>query len=192
MTEAPITTTLKAPGANSPWLVLRSENTVQQAAQLQEIRANGIFALLAEANEAFAAHFTVGGILGAKPLDAPQDTGAFAPQQVTAPAAPSQQELFAQFMAAQNPAGLPTAQPLPSGPTAPVTAAQYGGGGGTPGAPLVGGMPAKLVEGTSAKGKWQAWADPRPKDQTDHMQKTDDVNHPGINAGTHKLWKFIR
>jgi hypothetical protein len=93
-------------------------------------------------------------------------------------------------MAAQNTQGLPTAQPLPSGPTAPVTAAQYGGG--TPGAPLVAGMPAKLVEGTSAKGKWQAWADPRPKDQTDHMQKTDDVHHPGIIAGTHKLWKFIR
>ena len=31
-----------------------------------------------------------------------------------------------------------------------------------------------------------------PKDATEHMQKTDDVNHPGLNAGTHKLWKFIR
>lgn len=189
MTEAPITTTLKAPGANSPWLVLRSENTVQQAAQLQEIRANGIFALLAEANEAFAAHFTVGAVLGAKPLDAPQDTGAFTPPAPAA--APSQQELFAQFMAAQNTAGLPTAAPQ-AAPTAPATAAQYGGGGGTPGAPMVAGMPAKLVTGTSAKGQWQAWADPRPKDATDHMQKTDDVNHPGLVSGTHKLWKFIR
>jgi hypothetical protein len=187
LTEAPITTTLKAPGANSPWLVLRSENTVQQAAQLQEIRANGIFALLAEANEAFAAHFTVGGILGAKPLDAPRDTGAFAP-----PAAPTEQELFAQFMAAQQTQGLPTAAPA-AAPTAPATAAQYGGGGGgTPGAPLVAGMPAKLVSGTSAKGAWQAWADPRPKEMTDHMQKTDDVNHPGLTSGTHKLWKFLR
>ncbi|HEX9225551.1 MAG TPA: hypothetical protein VF885_02705 [Arthrobacter sp.] len=181
MTEAPITTTLKAPGANSPWLVLRSENTVQQAAQLQEIRANGIFALLAEANEAFAAHFTVGSVLGAKPVDAPQNTGAFAPP---APAAKTEQELFAEFMAAKS---VPPAQQMqtyqpPAQPAA----------GGTPGAPMVAGMPAKMVSGTSAKGTWQAWADPRPKEQTDHMTKTDDVNHPGLNGGTHKLWKFIR
>ena len=193
--EAPITTTLKAPGANAPWMVIRSENTPQLNAQLSEIQANGIFAVLASANEAFAAHFTVGSILGAKPVSAPVDTGAFAPPAPAAPAAaPTQQELFAQFMAAQETGGLPTAQPLPSGPTAPVTAAQYGGGGAdaTPGAPIVAGMPAKLVSGSSARGPWQAWADPRPKEATDHMQKTDDVNHPGLNAGSHKLWKFIR
>jgi hypothetical protein len=186
MTEAPLTVTLKAPGANSPWLVLRSENTVQQAAQLKEIRANGIFALLAEANEAFAAHFTVGSVLGATPLNAPQDTGAFATAApAPAPAAePTQQELFAQFMAAQS---VPPAQQMQTyqPPAQPAAA-------GTPGAPMVAGMPAKLVSGTSAKGTWQAWADPRPKDQTDHMTKTDDVNHPGLNGGTHKLWKFIR
>ena len=191
MTEAPITTTLKAPGANAPWMVIRSENTPQLNAQLSEIQANGIFATLAAANEAFAAHFTVGAILGAKPVNAPQDTGAFTPPAAE-PAAPTQQELFAQFMAAQNPAGLPTAQPLASGPTARATAAQYGGGGGTPGAPIVAGMPAKLVTGTSAKGQWQAWADPRPKEMTDHMTKTDDVNDPGLANGTKKLWKFIR
>ena len=190
MTEAPITTTLKAPGANAPWMVIRSENTAQLNAQLSEIQANGTFATLAAANEAFAAHFTVGAILGAKPLNAPQDTGAFAPPAAE-PAAKSQQELFAEFMAAQNTAGQPTAAPA-AAPTAPATAAQYGGGGGTPGAPMVAGMPAKLVSGTSAKGAWQAWADPRPKDMTDHMQKTDDVNHPGLTSGTHKLWKFIR
>jgi hypothetical protein len=190
MTEAPITTTLKAPGANAPWMVIRSENTPQLNAQLSEIQANGIFAILAAANEAFAAHFTVGGILGAKPLNAPQDTGAFAAPAPAAPAAPTQEELFAQFVAAQNTQGLPTAAPA-AAPTAPATAAQYGGGS-TPGAPIVAGMPAKLVSGSSAKGPWQAWADPRPKDATDHMQKTDDVNHPGLNAGSHKLWKFIR
>ena len=194
MTEAPITTTLKAPGANAPWIVIRSENTVQPSQQLAEIQANTTFADLARANEAFAAHYTTGAILGARGVDAPQDTGAFAPPapEPTPAAAPTQQELFAQFMAAQNTNGLPTAQPLASGPTAPATAAQYGGGGGTPGAPMVAGMPAKLVSGTSAKGAWQAWADPRPKDMTDHMQKTDDVNHPGLTSGTHKLWKFIR
>lgn len=188
MTDAPITTTLKAPGANAPWMVIRSENTVQLKQQLMEIQGNGTFAELANANESFAAHFTVGAILGAKPISAPVDTGAFAPPAPPAP--PTQEELFAQFLAAQNPAGLPTAAPA-AAPTAPATAAQYGGGG-TPGAPMVAGMPAKLVSGSSAKGPWQAWADPRPKDATDHMTKTDDANHPGLIAGTHKLWKFIR
>lgn len=171
MTEAPITTTLKAPGANSPWVVIRSENTVQLNAQLAEIQANGIFATLANTNEAFAAHFTVGSVLGAKPLNAPQDTGAFAPpapveQQYQAPAPQYQQAYSA---------------PAPAAPA-----------GATPGAPIVAGMPAKLVSGSSARGAWQAWADPRPKEATDHMQKTDDVNHPGLAGGTHKLWKFIR
>ncbi|HSU47474.1 MAG TPA: hypothetical protein VLJ40_11215 [Arthrobacter sp.] len=198
-TEAPLTTTIKASGPSAPWVVIRSENTVQLSQQLAELQANTTFADLARANEAFQAHFSVGSILGARGVDAPKDTGAFAPQQISAPAAePTQQELFAQFMAAQNPAGLPTAQPLASGPTAPNAYPPAGNtyqqpaSPGTPGAPLVAGMAAKLVEGTSAKGKWQAWADPRPKDLTDHMQKTDDVNHPGLLSGTHKLWKFIR
>lgn len=190
--EAPITTTLKAPGANAPWVVIRSDNTAQLNSQLSEIQANGIFAVLASANEAFAAHFTVGSILGAKPVNAPVDTGAFTPPAPAAPAPPTQQELFAQFMAAQEAGGMQQAAPA-AAPTAPATAAQYGGGAAaTPGAPIVAGMPAKLVSGSSAKGPWQAWADPRPKEATDHMQKTDDVNHPGLNAGSHKLWKFIR
>lgn len=186
LTEAPITTTLKAPGANSPWVVIRSENTVQLNAQLSEIQANGIFAVLASANEAFAAHFTVGGILGAKPLNAPQDTGAFAPP-APEPAAPAVDPAVAALQAQL--AALQGAQPAAAAPAAytPAPAA-----GSTPGAPMVAGMPAKLVSGSSARGPWQAWADPRPKEATDHMQKTDDVNHPGLNGGTHKLWKFIR
>jgi hypothetical protein len=169
MTEAPLTTTIKAPGANAPWIVIRSENTAQLAAQLSEIQANGTFATLANANEAFAGHFTVGSVLGAKPIDAPQDTGAFAqPAPVAQEPAPAYQQAYS--------APAPAAAPA----------------GATPGAPIVAGMPAKLVSGSSARGPWQAWADPRPKEATDHMQKTDDVNHPGLNAGTHKLWKFIR
>lgn len=197
MTEAPLTTTLKAPGAGTPWVVLRSENTVQLGQQLAELQANTTFADLARAHEAFGAHFTVGAVLGARGLDAPKDTGAFAPQQVSAPAAPTQQEQFAAFMAAQNPAGLPTAQPLASGPTAPnayppAPPASAYDTSATPGAPMVAGMPAKLVEGTSARGAWQAWADPRPKAATDHMTKTEDVNDPGLLNGTKKLWKWIR
>lgn len=179
MTEAPITTTLKAPGANAPWIVLRSDDTAQLHQQLAEIQHNGTFAELARANEAFAAHYTTGAILGARPVDAPVSTGAFTP----APAAPAAPEDPMAALQAQL-AALQAAQATPA-PAAPA-------GGGTPGAPMVAGMPAKLVSGTSAKGTWQAWADPRPKDATDHMQKTDDINHPGLMSGTHKLWKFIR
>jgi len=187
MTEAPITTTLKAPGANSPWVVIRSENTAQLNAQLSEIQANGIFAVLAGANEAFAAHFTVGGILGAKPLNAPVDTGAFAPAPVEVPApaaavdagAAALQQQIAALQAQQANANFAATPPTPTN-------------GATPGAPIIAGMPAKLVSGSSARGPWQAWADPRPKEATDHMQKTDDVNHPGLNGGTHRLWRFIR
>jgi hypothetical protein len=186
--EAPLTTTIKAPGANAPWVVIRSNNTVELAQQLSELQANTTFADLARANEAFAAHFTVGAVLGARGLNAPQDTGAFtqpvaAPEpapQVDAGAAALQQQIAA-LQAQQAAAAAPPAQSY-----APPAA------GATPGAPMVAGMPAKLVSGSSARGAWQAWADPRPKEATEHMQKTDDVNHPGLNAGTHKLWKFIR
>jgi hypothetical protein len=173
--EAPLTTTLKAPGANAPWVVIRSQNTVQLAQQLAELQANTTFADLARANEAFTAHFTVGGILGARGVDAPQNTGAFAPAPEQAPEQQQYQAPAAQY-----------APPAPQQQYAPAPAAS------TPGAPMVAGMPAKLVSGSSARGPWQAWADPRPKEATDHMAKTDDVNHPGLNGGTHKLWKFIR
>lgn len=181
MTDAPITTTLKAPGANAPWVVIRSENTVQLRQQLAELQANGSFADLASANEAFAAHYTTGALLGAKPLNAPQDTGAFGQQPAAVPAQVPYDG------GNQYAAYIPPAPPQQqyAAPAAPYA-------GGTPGAPLVAGMPAKLVEGTSAKGKWQAWADPRPKEATDHMAKTDDISHPGLTQGTHKLWKFIR
>jgi len=183
LTEAPITTTLKAPGANAPWIVIRSENTVQLSQQLAEIQANATFADLARANEAFAAHYTTGAVLGARSVTPAQDTGAFTPPPAPAPE-PAAPAVDPQVAALQ--AQLAAAQAAAAAPAAPAPAA------GTPGAPIVAGMPAKLVSGSSARGPWQAWADPRPKDATDHMAKTDDVNHPGLNAGTHKLWKFIR
>jgi hypothetical protein len=181
MTEAPLTTTLKAPGANSPWVVIRSSNTAQLAQQLAELQNNTTFADLARANEAFTAHFTVGAVLGARGVNAPQDTGAFAPQPEPAAYAPAPEPAQYPAPAAQQQYAPPVQQyAAPPAASAP------------PGAPMVAGMPAKLISGASAKGPWQAWADPRPKEATEHMAKTDDVNHPGLNGGTHKLWKFIR
>ena len=125
-TEAPLTTTIKASGPSAPWVVIRSENTVQLSQQLAELQANTTFADLARANEAFQAHFSVGSILGARGVDAPKDTGAFTPQQPAAPepaAAPSQQELFAQFMAAQS---VPPAQQIQSYQAPPAAPAAGG------------------------------------------------------------------
>lgn len=60
---------------------------------------------------------------------------------------------------------------------------------------MVLGMPAKMVTGNSAKGPWRAWADPRPKEATQHISRdnrTDDPNHPGLAAGTHSFWAWVR
>jgi hypothetical protein len=157
-------------------VVIRSNSTSELAQQLAELQANTTFADLARANEAFTAHFNMGSILGARGVDAPQDTGAFTPEPE--PAAPAVDPNVAALQ--QQLAALQASQPASSA------------AGATPGAPMVAGMPAKLISGSSARGPWQAWADPRPKEATDHMAKTDDVNHPGLAAGTHKLWKFLR
>lgn len=181
---APLTTTIKLPGANAPWLVIRSENSAQLDAQLNELMSNGVGATIGRAQDMIEAQFNTGKGLGARPVEAPVDTGAFnqpvaqepvyaAPQ---APAAPYQQP---QQQYAQPAAPAPAYQaPAPQG--------------ATPGAPMVAGMPAKLVSGQKNGRQWQAWADPRPKEVTEHMQRTDDVNHPGLAQGTHSLWKFIR
>ena len=183
---APLTATLKLPGVNAPWLVLHSENSVQLDAQLNELMANGVGATLGRAQDMIEAQFNTGRGLGARSVDAPQDTGAF-----SQPAQPVQQY--------QEPAPQ-YAQPVQPQPQVvnnyqqpqqqyqqPAPQQQA-----TPGAPMVAGMPAKLVSGNKNGRQWQAWADPRPKEVTDGMQRTDDPFHPGLAQGTHSLWKFIR
>ena len=62
-----------------------------------------------------------------------------------------------------------------------------------PGAPLILGVPAKLLQGNSAKGPWKAWGDPRPKQVTDMAHiKTDDPNDPRLASGEAKFWAWIR
>lgn len=183
---APLTTTLKLPGANAPWVVIRSDNSAQADAQLNELMSNGFGATLGRAQEMLEAQFNTGKGLDARALNAPQDTGAFAapaPQYQEPAPAPQQ---YAQPVAQpqyqhQAPAPQQYQQPAPQ-------PAQ----GATPGAPMIAGMPAKLVSGNKNGRQWQAWADPRPKEVTQHMQRTDDPGHPGLVQGTHSFWKFIR
>ena len=86
--EAPLTTTIKLPGANAPWIVLRSENSVHLDSQLNELMQNGVGATLGRAADMIEAQFNTGKGLEARPVNAPVDTGAFAqpaaqPQPVT-------------------------------------------------------------------------------------------------------------
>lgn len=187
---APLTATIKLPGVNAPWLVLRSENSAQLDAQLNELMANGVGATLGRAQDMIEAQFNTGRGLGARAVDAPVDTGAFSqpapvqpqyqepiPTQTQAPQYQQQQPAQPQYQ--QAPPQQQYQQPAPQQ-------------NATPGAPMVAGMPAKLVSGNKNGRQWQAWADPRPKEVTEHMQRTDDPNHPGLAQGTHSLWKFIR
>lgn len=78
-------------------------------------------------------------------------------------------------------AAAPQPQGLPAGPAA------------TPGAPVILGMSARMVSGSNSRGPWHAWGDPRPQSVTEPIsQETDDPNHPGLAAGTHKYWTWIR
>ena len=184
---APLTTTIKLPGANAPWIVIRSDNSAQADAQLNELMANGFGATLARAQEMIEAQYNAGKGLEARAINAPVDTGAFAqpapqaqPQyQAPQPQAQPQQYQQPQQQYQQAPAQQQYQQPAPQQQA-------------TPGAPMIAGMPAKLVSGTKNGRQWNAWADPRPKDVTEGMQRTDDPFHPGINQGTHSFWKFIR
>ena len=195
MTESCLTATLKSSGAHdAAWLVVRADNPVELQGYLDAISSNGLGVVLASADEAFKAAFTVGKGLGAEPVAAPQNP---APQ----PDAPAQQE---NPWAAQQPAQqVPPADSNPWGVPAqqaaqPAGAANtFGGGGGEAGAPMVLGMPARKVSKVSPKtGKpWSAWADPRPQEAVAHIPKdakTDDPNDPRLAQGTATFWQFIR
>ena len=192
MTESCLTCTLKSSAAHdAAWLVVRADNPIELQGYLDAISSNGLGAVLASADEAFKAAFTVGKGLGAEPVAAPQNP---TPQ----PDAPAQQEnpWAAQQPAQQvppadsNPWGVPAQQAQPAG-----AANTFGGGGGEAGAPYLAGlgMPAVRKTGVSKKtGKpYALWSDPRPWEIVKHMpEKTDDPNHPGLAAGTHSFTKF--
>lgn len=188
--EAPLTATLKSSGDfDSAWLVVRADSPVEMQSMLDALTTNGFGAVLAQADQAFKGSFQVGKGLGATPVEAPHNP---APQQQTPPAdqnpwgvsAPPAQQAPAQ----DNPWG----QSVPQ-QAAPQAAGNFGGGDDAPFMPGIG-MQAKIITGVSAKtGKgWRAAADPRDKSITQGKERTDDPNHPGLVAGTHSFWKFMR
>lgn len=191
--EAPITITLKSgKDFDAAWLVLRSDNPVEAQSMLDALTNNGFGAVLGKADAAFKAEFIAGKGLGATPVEAPQNPAPPAQQENpwAASVPPQQQAAPAQ----QDPwGGYGQQAQAPAQQAQPQQAGNFGGDD-APFLPGLG-MQAKVVTGVSKKtGKpWRAAADPRSQQQTQHIQeRTDDPNHPGLAAGTHTFWKFLR
>lgn len=149
---------------DAPWLTIGSDDAGELEMLLQTLERNTTFATLGRLAANFAGQFNLGKGLGATNTAAPVSEPAYngGTMAQAAPAAPVQQ--YAQ-------------------PAAPAAAAAPAG------VPMVLGIPAKWID----KGSWKAWADPRGQAETGPEKlKTDDPNHPGLAAGTHKFWRFVR
>ena len=190
-TDARLTATLKTgKGYEDAWLVLRADNPVEMQSMLDAITSNGLGAVLGKADAAFKAEFIAGKKLGATPIEAPQNPEPPAQQENpwAASVPPQQQAAPAQ----QDPWG-GYGQQAPAQQAQPQQAGNFGGDD-APFLPGIG-MQAKVVTGVSKKtGKpWRAAADPRPQNMTQGItERTNDPNHPGLAAGTHTFWLFLR
>lgn len=194
--EAPLSVNFKpAAGFDAPMLTIRAGDPAALKQRVEGVGQAGIFESIAGADAQFKAAYgtpsgaaqTVQQVLGAQPVAAP----AAAPVAAPAPAADG---WAAQPTAAWG-AGQPAAQPV----AAPAPAANPAASAGAPFIPAFG-QAAVFRSGQSARGPWSAYFDPRPKqvtdaipaDHTGKVPSTDNENHPGLAAGTHKFSKFIR
>ena len=194
-TDARLTATLKTgKGYEDAWLVLRADSPVEMQSMLDALTNNGFGAVLGKADAAFKAEFIAGKGLGATPIEAPQNPAPPAQQENpwAASVPPQQQAAPAQ----QDPWGGYNQQAQAQPPAQQAQPQQAGNFGGDDAPFLPGlGMQAKIVTGVSKKtGKpWRAAADPRPQNMTQGIaERTNDPNHPGLAAGTHTFWLFLR
>ena len=192
-TDARLTATLKSgKGYEDAWLVVRADSPVEMQSMLDALTNNGFGAVLGKADAAFKAEFIAGKGLGATPIEAPQNPAPPAQQENpwAASVPPQQQAAPAQ----QDPWGGYNQQAqAPAQQAQPQQAGNFGGDD----APFLSGlgMQAKIITGVSKKTDkaWRAAADPRSQQQTQGIaERTDDPNHPGLAAGTHTFWKFLR
>ena len=167
--ETKLRATIKAGGGyDAPWLTVGSDDPAELELLLQAVEHNATFATVGRLSSMFNAQFELGKGLGAKGINAPVSAPA------PAYAGGTMAETVPAVATAPNPGYAPTP---PAAPAAPA------------GVPLVLGQPAKWID----KGSWKAWADPRGQQFTGiDKLKTDDENHPGLAAGTHKFWRFVR
>jgi hypothetical protein len=202
--EAPVSVNFKpAEGFAAPLLTIRGENAFDIKANVEATAGSGLFEAIAQADAQFKTAYgnapSTGAVNAQNILGATQVATAPAPAPAAAPVADG---WAAQPTAAwgQQPAAAPAAQPQYAAPApAAAPAANPAASAGAPFIPAFG-QAAVFRSGQSARGPWSAYFDPRPKQVTDaipvdHTGKqpsTDDVNHPGLAAGTHKFSKFIR
>ena len=199
--EAPFSANFK-PGKDfdAPLLTIRGGSALELEARVNESAQGALFGSIVNAQTGFKAAYNVANVLGGVSESAPapqQPAAAPAPAQGGFPdpgawggSVPAQQAPQQQYMAAAA-AGAPAYQ-------APAAAAPAASAG----APFIPafGMAATFRSGQGARGPWSAYFDPRPKavtdaipaDHTGKAPSTDDVNHPGLAAGTHKFAKFLR
>lgn len=190
--EAPLSVTFKPHGGyDAPLFTVRANDPNELVGYLNALAEGEAFDAMGRAQASLTAKFELGkGVSATTEQQAPADHMApttpqpewSAPQQQAPPVAPPQAApQWGQAQQAAPAAAAPAAPPAPQAPPA----------GSIPGAPLIAGIPAKFID----KGSWKAFADPRPKTFTDAIpdsNKTNDPNHPGLAAGTHKFWQFVR
>lgn len=193
--EAPLSVNFKpGTGYDAPQLTIRAADPVSLKQRVEGSAGSGLFESIATAANQFKAAYgtpsgaaeTVQQVLAATPVAAPAPAPAQADGWAAQPtpawgAAPQAAPAAAQQYAAPAPAANPAA---------------------SAGAPFIAafGQAATFRSGQSARGAWSAYMDPRPKqvtdalpvDHTGKVPSTDNENHPGLAAGTHKFTKFIR
>lgn len=193
--EAPLSVNFKPSTAyDAPMLTIRGGNPDELGQRVTGSEQSGLFNTISNADRAFKAAYgpsqgaqNVQNVLGGQVLET---------QPVAAPA-PANDGWAAQpapAWGAQAQPAAPAYQPTPAPQAAPTA--------GSAGAPFIPAFNANATfrSGQGARGPWSAYLDPRPKQVTDNLPKgtdgkvasTDDPNHPGLAAGTHKFAKFLR
>lgn len=200
--EAPVSVNFKpAEGFAAPLLTIRGENAFEIKSNIEATAGSGLFEAIAQADSQFKAAYSnapsTGAVNAANVLGATQVATAPAPAPAAAPVADGwaaqPTAAWGQGAPAAAPAAAPAYAPAPAAAPNPAASA------GAPFIPAFG-QAAVFRSGQSARGPWSAYFDPRPKqvtdaipaDHTGKVPSTDDVNHPGLAAGTHKFSKFIR
>jgi predicted component of type VI protein secretion system len=184
-----------AAGFDAPMLTIRASDPVSLKQRIEGVGGAGIFESIATADSQFkAAYGTPSG--GAQNV---QQVLAATPVAAPAPA-PAQADGWAAQPTPAWGAGAPAVATAPAPQyAAPAPAANPAASAGAPFIAAFG-QAATFRSGQSARGAWSAYMDPRPKqvtdalpvDHTGKVPSTDNENHPGLAAGTHKFTKFIR
>ncbi|MCQ9385086.1 hypothetical protein [Brevibacterium moorei] len=199
MADGKIVITLKAgKGYEAPWLVVSGDTPIEAQTTLQAVIENGLPALVGQASQAFQGMEAAGANLGATPVQAPGNQPQQGSQwaQTPAPQVQQQQQSMGQAAWPQPPQqqGNPFGQQVQQqgGFQQPQQGAGAFGGEEPPMTPF---GPARKVTGTSKYGPYAAWADPRPREQTQHLGReasTKDPQDPGLLNGTKKFWLMIK